>query len=643
MATLFEKTNGKYVTLTDSEKNGLLQDIVELLKKATLTDAQEITIISGETIYFKSNGVLEPMLDLKVWTDDTFNYFLEHLAMERLPHIAPSEKNELYSEFFDEMVDNNDYFKDFSVKVKEKTLRIHAVSIYNGAGVKRKFNYCFTIRVVPNDIPEYKDLNLPKLFEKTTTLTSGLVLISGHTGSGKALASDTLLPSPKGFVQIGNLKVGDTVFDRLGKPTNVTGVYPQGLHDTYQVLFEDGRTSRCNLEHLWTYVGNDGVLYTKTLKEMLAEGVREVIDGDTKFRFNVPLNGKVEYPTKKLEIAPKALGENILKNPNKFIEIPEDYLTGDIEQREELFHTILKDETSVFKTDNTHLLLNIRELGFSLGYVMNVQENPTGDSIEYSIAYIAYKETLKIVAIEQEKEMTEHVCIKVDNPEELFLTEDYIVTHNTTTIASLVNAINRNPSLRRSILTIEDPIEFVYKSSQAIILQRGIGINTPSYTIATQNALRENVDTVVIGELREAEAMDNAIRLAEMGKLVFATVHCNSPADAIDRIVAEFPGDLQDSVRARLFESVVGVLHQNLELVLNETTGKEEQIPSASGFLIQNSNQKSEFRRNQTRAGVYEIVNTKPWGFSYRESYEELVSRGVIKDTPENKSKLVPM
>src|SRR5699024_11714640 len=109
--------------------------------------------------------------------------------------------------------------------------------------------------------------------------------------------------------------------------------------------------------------------------------------------------------------------------------------------------------------------------------------------------------------------------------------------------------------LRRVITVIEDPIEFVHKSQNARIIQRRVGDNVPSYERATNDSLRESSDVVVLGELRSGEEMSNALRLAEVGKFVIATIHANSVPHTVDRLVGEFLNE-QEHYRTRLLENL---------------------------------------------------------------------------------------
>ncbi len=114
------------------------------------------------------------------------------------------------------------------------------------------------------------------------------------------------------------------------------------------------------------------------------------------------------------------------------------------------------------------------------------------------------------------------------------------------------------------ILTIEDPIEFVYPKGSSIISQREMGTDTHSWSLALRSSLREDPDVVLVGEMRDPETMQAAITLAETGHLVFSTLHTNSAAQSIDRIVDSFPSDQRSQVRIQLAATLKGIISQRL-------------------------------------------------------------------------------
>ncbi|HVS65958.1 MAG TPA: PilT/PilU family type 4a pilus ATPase [Thermoanaerobaculia bacterium] len=131
-----------------------------------------------------------------------------------------------------------------------------------------------------------------------------------------------------------------------------------------------------------------------------------------------------------------------------------------------------------------------------------------------------------------------------------------------TTLAAIVDHINRNRSLH--IVTIEDPVEFVHANRRSIVSQREIGQDTGSFEEALRAALREDADVILVGELRDLETISLALTAAEMGSLVFGTLHTNSATSTIDRLVDVFPFDRQAHARASLGDTLVAVICQQL-------------------------------------------------------------------------------
>ncbi len=131
-----------------------------------------------------------------------------------------------------------------------------------------------------------------------------------------------------------------------------------------------------------------------------------------------------------------------------------------------------------------------------------------------------------------------------------------------TTLASMIDYVNRNRD--DHIITIEDPIEFVHPNKRCLVNQREIGVHTDSFKDALRAALREDPDVVLVGEMRDLETIAIAIETAETGHLVFGTLHTNTAASTVDRIIDQFPPDRQSQIRMMLSESLKGVITQTL-------------------------------------------------------------------------------
>lgn len=131
-----------------------------------------------------------------------------------------------------------------------------------------------------------------------------------------------------------------------------------------------------------------------------------------------------------------------------------------------------------------------------------------------------------------------------------------------TTLASIIHEINVNRPCH--ILTIEDPIEFIHSNKAAVVHQREVGADVPSFSDAIRGAMREDPDVILLGEMRDLETMHAAITAAETGHLVFATLHTNDAVGVIDRLIGMFPGEEQNTIRQQLSMALRAVITQTL-------------------------------------------------------------------------------
>lgn len=131
-----------------------------------------------------------------------------------------------------------------------------------------------------------------------------------------------------------------------------------------------------------------------------------------------------------------------------------------------------------------------------------------------------------------------------------------------TTLAALIEEINKNYA--RHILTIEDPIEFIFENKKSVFSQRDIGIDTTNFSTSITAAMREDPDVILISDLRDNESIENALIAAETGHLVFATTHAPTAPDSITRIMATFPAEKQESIRVKLAQNLRAVVAQRL-------------------------------------------------------------------------------
>lgn len=374
-------------------------------------------------------------------------------------------------------------------------------------------------------------------------------LRSAPSGFGKALPNSTKIPTPEGWKAVGDIKVGDQLFDAFGKPTSVRAVFPQGQQDVWEVIFKDGRTAKCNKDHLWSYCTEaqrtesklNRMFKTSTTEEISKLGLK---DNYNAYRILVPMQKAVEYSEKQYSLTPYTMGailgdgslryvsnqkalyfssddefipqtiakemnwgyhknsefnyswtfkwlENIghtnvwveeafkdfpelwnVKSEDKFI--PEIYLQGSVEQRYELLNGLLDTDGNVSKdkgrvtyfTISKRLCNNVVELCQSLGFKTSTYLDEHKEThVCYCVQIIGNAEDkVKLFKLPRKKELItewynspkrkennlfnpiveirnlgyqeEMTCFLVDNSEHLFLTNNFIVTHNTRSFAA---------------------------------------------------------------------------------------------------------------------------------------------------------------------------------------------------------------
>lgn len=170
-----------------------------------------------------------------------------------------------------------------------------------------------------------------------------------------------------------------------------------------------------------------------------------------------------------------------------------------------------------------------------------------------------------------------------------------------TTLASMINHINENHA--KHILTVEDPVEFYHPSKRSLVNHREVGNDTRSFARALKSALREDPDVILVGEMRDHETISLALTAAETGHLVFGTLHSNSAAKTIDRIIDVFPAAEKEMVRSMLSGSLQGVVTQQLLRTL------EGGRVAAHEIMIGTSAVRNLIRENQL-AQVYSMIQT---------------------------------
>src|ERR671928_1072025 len=189
-----------------------------------------------------------------------------------------------------------------------------------------------------------------------------------------------------------------------------------------------------------------------------------------------------------------------------------------------------------------------------------------------------------------------------DRPRGLILVTGPTGSGKSTTLAAMLDKVNRER--REHIVTIEDPIEFLHSHKSCIVNQREVGADTRGFAEALRTALRQDPDVVLVGEMRDLETIESALRIAETGHLTFATLHTNSAASTINRIIDVFPSEQQAQVRAQLSLVLEGILCQSL---LPRASGQGRAM--ALEILIPNSAIRNLIREDKVHQ-IYSMMQT---------------------------------
>lgn len=211
--------------------------------------------------------------------------------------------------------------------------------------------------------------------------------------------------------------------------------------------------------------------------------------------------------------------------------------------------------------DQQKILLKDKEFdySFAFGDIARFRVNAFHEKGKLAAAFRLIPNQIKTI---DELGMPAIVETFANYPRGLVLVTGPTGSGKSTTLAALVHKINHEKSTH--IITIEDPIEFTHKSERSVIAQREVHYDTFSFAAALRSVLREDPDVVLIGEMRDLETIQAAITIAETGHLVFATLHTNSAAQSIDRMIDVFPAHQQPQIRSQLSNILMAICSQRL-------------------------------------------------------------------------------
>jgi twitching motility protein PilT len=216
---------------------------------------------------------------------------------------------------------------------------------------------------------------------------------------------------------------------------------------------------------------------------------------------------------------------------------------------------------AILDEDQKQILLKDKEFDFSFAFgdLGRFRVNAFHERGNLAAALRLIPNEIKSVV---ELGMPQVVMGFADFPRGLVLVTGPTGSGKSTTLAALVDKINTEKA--QHIITIEDPIEFTHKSKRSVVVQREVHYDTYSFSAALRSSLRQDPDVVLIGEMRDLETITAAITIAETGHLVFATLHTNSAAQSIDRMIDVFPPHQQPQIRAQLANILMAICSQRL-------------------------------------------------------------------------------
>jgi len=299
----------------------------------------------------------------------------------------------------------------------------------------------------------------------------------------------------------------------------------------------------------------------------------------------------------------------------ELIRIPDEAPLSPAKVRELVFSILTARQQERFEAD--HELDTSHAMGDKVRFRVNVfvQRNAVGAAFRV----IPYD----VVPFDQIG-VPEIIRTWADLPRGLVLVTGPTGSGKSTTLASLIDIVNRTRQCH--IITIEDPVEFVHRPKVALVNQREVGEDTAGFGKALTQAMRQDPDVILVGEMRDLETISTAITAAETGHLVFGTLHTQDAAQTVDRIIDVFPGDQQGQVRIQLANSLVGVSTQQL---VPTADGRSRAV--ACEIMLANTAIRSLIRDGKVHQIHNAMASGKRQGMqSMDDSLADLVRRGIV-------------
>lgn len=447
-------------------------------------------------------------------------------------------------------------------------------------------NVMMTFRVINDVIPSPEQLGISGSLLNWTQSRSGLYLFNGSTGTGKALALGTRIPTPSGWSYMGDLRVGDTVLDRFGNPCSVEWLSDVNFDPLlFAVTLSDGQKIIADKDHQWfvrdSVCGVERVLDTSSIVSEFADG-----------RFSLPVVYREGYSLgfdcfsgilgSYYDSFVSALvgGFDTIASPLVSVggvgvsRVLRELLFADFDSRLSVVSRILGcgsmfgDDVSgsgfvSFDVAGADRLSDIVSLLRSVGLLVTVDANVL--NVVYDFGNALLNDVVSVVPVVRgDVDFGPVRCIGVDSFDMSYLCADFVVTHNSTSLASLIRKIQLERSCK--IVTIERPIEFIYGSEgKALVVQREVGGNdTRTFGGALDSSMRQAPDIILLGEVRNREEISSLLRAAESGHLAISTMHTNSASATVNRIKSTFDGDEQVRILGTLSEVALGFANQVL-------------------------------------------------------------------------------